>query len=140
MKQLLLMFGILDRKDFLSFVIQFIKFGIVGVSNTLISLAVYYFLIYLGINYLLACSIGFVVSVANAYYWNSRYVFKKSDKNKIRTLLKTYSSYGITFFLSLGLMFLMVDILGISEYIAPLVNLCITIPINFLLNKFWAFS
>ena len=33
-----------NKKDFLKIIIQFIKFGIVGVSNTLISLGIYYIL------------------------------------------------------------------------------------------------
>jgi putative flippase GtrA len=33
----------------------------------------------------------------------------------------------------------MVNYLNISEFIAPILNLIITIPLNFLLNKFWAF-
>ena len=53
---------------------QFIKFGIVGVSNTLISLAVYQLALNaLGLHYLAANALGLVISVVNAYYWNNRY-------------------------------------------------------------------
>ena len=55
---------------------QFIKFGIVGVSNTLISLAVYQLALNaLGLHYLAANALGLVISVVNAYYWNNRCVF-----------------------------------------------------------------
>ncbi|MDY4170537.1 MAG: GtrA family protein [[Ruminococcus] gnavus] len=30
--------------------------------------------------------------------------------------------------------------LGMSKYLAPLINLVISVPINFLLNKFWAYK
>jgi len=118
---------------------QFIKFGIVGVSNTLISLAVYYLLVFLGMHYLIAHAIAFVLSVLNAYYWNRKYVFDSAKQNTKNQLVKIYIAYGATFLLSLLLLFLMIDILDISHLIAPLINLAITVPLNFLLNKFWVF-
>lgn len=63
-----------------------------------------------------------------------------SQENKKKGLIKVYISYGSTFLLSTGLLYLMVDIAGISEYIAPLINLCATVPLNFVLNKFWVFK
>ena len=118
---------------------QFIKFGLVGISNTLLFFLIYYALLFVGIHYLLANTIAFFVSVLNAYYWNSKFVFKQT-KERYSTLARVYISYGFTFALSSGLLFFMIDILGISEYIAPILNLCITIPLNFLLNKYWAFK
>ena len=119
---------------------QFIKFGLVGVSNTLISLGTYYLLYFLEINYLIANTIGFVVSVLNSYYWNNKYVFKKTQSGHLKPLIKTFLSYGSTFLLSSFLLFVMVQHLGISEVIAPIITLVITIPLNFLMNKFWAFK
>jgi putative flippase GtrA len=139
MKKLLRKLGITDKASFFAFTKQFIKFGIVGVSNTLIALAVYYVLIYLGIHYIIANVAAFVLSVCNAYFWNSRFVFSKKKGDGAKPFIKTFVAYGITFILSTGLLFLMVDIFGISEWLAPLLNLCVTIPVNFLLNKFWAF-
>ena len=116
---------------------QFIKFGIVGASNTLIFLAIYYLLVFLGVHYILANVIGFVVSVCNAYYWNSRKVFKAQGGKS--AVIRTFAAYGATTLLSTGLMFVMVDVFGISQYIAPIINLFITIPANFVLNKLWVF-
>ena len=120
---------------------QFIKFAIVGCSNTLINLATYYALLFLGIHYLAAYTIGFLVSVCNAFYWNNKYVFKnKQEKNIIKAFFKVFSSYGFTFILSILLMSLMVEILGVTSIIAPIIKLIVTIPLNFILNKVWAFK
>lgn len=121
-------------------IIQFIKFGIVGCSNTLISLAIYYVLIYFHINYIVANTVGFIVSVLNAYYWNKRFVFKVDKEKDMKALIRTFVSYGSTFILSTLLLFIMVNQLGISEILVPIINLMITIPLNFVLNKFWAFK
>lgn len=128
------------KKDSVKIIIQFIKFGMVGVSNTLISLLIYYALIYFNTDYVISNTIGFVVSVLNAYYWNNKYVFNKSDGGNLKPLIKTFASYGATFILSTILLIIMVDYLSISQILAPILNLIITIPLNFLLNKFWAFK
>lgn len=145
MKKLLEKIGVDDKKKIKEVVVQFIKFGAVGLSNTFISLAIYYLLVFLGCNYIVANTVGFIVSVLNAYYWNNKYVFKSDKevvekKSKVKKLAKVYISYGITFLLSTALLYVMVDILHISEFIAPIINLCITTPLNFLLNKLWAFK
>lgn len=118
---------------------QFIKFGLVGLSNTAISMSLYYALVYLGVNYLVANLIGFMISVLNSYYWNNRYVFNKTEEGHLKPIIKTYLAYGSTLLLSTFLLYVMVQQLGISQWIAPLLNLAITIPINFLINKLWAF-
>lgn len=130
---------------------QFIKFCIVGVSNTLLS-----YLLYSGTLLLLrfteipvkygiyiAHTVQFVISVAWSFYWNNRYVFALDEgQHRVwwRTLLKTYASYAFTgLFLNALLLGLWVNLLGISEYIAPFLNLLINVPVNFLINKYWAF-
>lgn len=123
---------------------QFIKFGIVGLSNTIISLGVYELCLYLGVHYLLADPIGLVVSVVNAYYWNNRVVFgdgqKKPFGHHVRMYLKSLTAYGGTFVLNLLLLLLWVEIVGVPEWLAPFINLAITIPLNFLVNKYWTFG
>ena len=95
---------------------------------------------YFNVNYIVANTIGFIVSVLNSYYWNNKYVFDKTEGGTVKPLIKVFMSYGSTFLLGTFLLFLMVQVIGLSELIAPLINLVITIPINFLLNKFWAFK
>lgn len=125
--------------------VQFFKFGIVGVSNTLISLAVYYIFIFIDNSlYIIGNTAGFIISTINAYFWNNKFVFKNKDtnaeKNTKQKIIKTYISYGFTLLLGTVLIALQVEILDIDEKIAPLVNLIITVPLNFLLNKLWIYQ
>lgn len=121
--------------------LQFVKFGIVGLSNTLISLMVYYIFLYIGPGLYMAGNVaGWVVSVANAYFWNNRYVFKDAGGGAARKLLKTYVSYGASFLLATGLLAVQVEILGVSRGIAPAINLLVTVPLNFVVSKFWTFK
>ena len=61
---------------------QFIKFGLVGISNTLVAYVTYSLCVYIGIHYLIANAIGFFISVLNAYYWSDRFVFKKGKEKQ----------------------------------------------------------
>ena len=122
---------------------QFIKFGIVGLGNTIISLGVYEVCLYLGMHYLPADALGLVISVINAYYWNNRCVFgdgqKKPFGEHVRMYFRSLTAYGGAFVLDSLLLMLWVEIVGLPEVIAPVLNLCITIPLNFLVNKYWTF-
>lgn len=129
-----------NKEKYSNLIKQFVKFGLVGVSNTVLNLVVYYGLLYLGVHYLIANTAGFLVSVLNAYYWNKKFVFKNLETKISKSLIKTYVSYGSTFLLGTGLMFVMVHYLHVSETVAPIINLLVTIPLNFLLNKFWTFK
>ena len=130
--------------------IEFVKFGVIGFTNTVISYVIYVlsllFLQCLGIfpniDYLIAQVIGFVLSVLWSFYWNNRVVFKDENKkrNIFRALMKTYVSYAFTgLFLNSVLSILWVEVLHWSKMIAPIVNLLVSVPLNFLMNKFWAF-
>jgi len=130
-----------SKEDFYRFVKQFTKFGMVGVLNSAISLGIYYaFVVFNPTLYIIGNTVGFVVSVLNAYYWNNKYVFQKSEQGHLKTISKTFMAYGGTFVLSTALLYVMVEYLGISKVFAPIINLIITIPLNFLINKFWAFK
>ena len=128
----------LDVKKF-NAVIQFIKFSIVGFSNTVISLFVYYVLLWLKCNYLIANAMSWIISVFNGFYWNNKYVFK-NENTWLKALIRTYISYGFSFILGNILLIVLIEFFNVSEIIAPLIILVITIPLNFLMNKFWTFK
>ena len=122
---------------------QFVKFGLVGVSNTLISLIVYWLTLnLLGWDKQVCNLVSFLISVANAYYWNYRYVFAQTYtlREHVWAYGRALLSYGATGLLLNGLLLaLWVDVCGLSANLAPIINLLVTIPLNFVLNKFWAF-
>lgn len=132
--------------------VQFIKFSLVGLSNTVISYVIYVVvLILLQVNeillshdYLVAQGISFVISVAWSFYWNNKYVFiteEGKERNILSALAKTYISYAFTgLFLNSILVIVWIEIFSFSKLIAPLFNLVVSVPINFLINKFWAFK
>lgn len=129
------------KEDVWNGLIQFVKFGIVGLTNNAISYIIYLILIWLGMHYTPANIIGFTVSVFNSYYWNNKYVFRnKVGRVWWKTFIKTYISYaGTGIIMSNVLLLFWIDVLGFSAVIAPLISLVIIIPINFIVNKLWAY-
>lgn len=131
-------------------VIQFIKFGLVGCSNVVVSYGIFllfYFLfqsfgIFPKADYLIAQFIGYVVSIFWAFFLNRKFVFR-SEKGTpwIPELVKTFISYSFTgVFLNTVLSYLWVEVIGLPKIVAPIINVFINVPINFILNKLWAFK
>lgn len=131
----------MSLKDNLSRTVkQFLGFGMVGVCNNLICLAIYYLVIYFNTSwYLLGNTLGFIVSTLNAYLMNSKLVFKAKELNKLR-LVKTYCTYLISLGISTLLLYVWVNRLNIDARIAPILSLMVTVPFNFLLNRFWVYK
>ena len=129
--------------------VQFVKFGVVGVTNTLLSYVLNVMTLMLlkpyeiAWDYVIGNLVGFFLSVLWSFYWNNKLVFtlEKGQKRHLgKALFKTYISYSFTgIFLCNVLSYVWIDVLGISKLIAPVINLVVSVPINFLINKFWAF-
>lgn len=131
---------------------QFIKFGIVGLSNTIIGYTIYAITLFvlrrLGImtscDVYFAQFVMFLLSVAWSFYWNNRFVFvNNSDRknNVLIMLMKSYISYAFTgLLLSEVLLAIWVGVLRINGFIAPIINLFVTVPLNYVLQKRWVFN
>ena len=129
--------------------IQFIKYGLVGVGNSLITL----FLIFLcnevfGMKLMLADVIGYVAGLINSFIWNKNWVFK-SHNRKLRTEMALFC---IGFLLCFGLQFVSVIILRnpmkaldlsvfslspdmIGEYLAVCLGMVVYTVCNFIYNR-----
>ncbi|MDO4482995.1 MAG: GtrA family protein [Clostridia bacterium] len=141
------------RNPSLGGLLQFIKFGLVGVSNTLISYSIemlcYYVLFAASpmqesVKIFVTSLIAFIISVTNSYYWNNRFVFKSGAKLKVREhlgrYLRTVVCYGLTGMLLAPVMKMWLSGIGVPYWLASMGTLIVTIPLNFVMNKFWAFK
>ena len=120
---------------------QFLKFVLVGCSNTIILLAVYYIIIFiLGKQYyLFGQTLGYIAGIVNSFYWNSRCVFRNKSSQGWNAFVKMCFCYGSTYFLQMGLLYISVEMLKWSEVISPIIAIVITTPVNFIINKAFAF-
>ena len=90
---------------------------------------------------LVSSLLGFFISVLNSFYWNNKFVFKKTTRSILKPLLKSYVCYGSIFIMSYILnVFVFTKLLHLSHLYIPILQIFICTPLNFLSNKFWAFK
>nr|WP_296473015.1 GtrA family protein [uncultured Acetatifactor sp.] len=131
-------------------ILQFIKFGIVGATNTAISYLLNIAVLFLmrplnaAWDFVAGNVVSFLLSVLWSFYWNNRFVFTAKEGEErflLSALLKAYISYGFTgIILNNILSWFWIHVLYISKFTAPLINLIISVPLNFVINKFWTFK
>ncbi len=100
------------KKSFL----QLLKFGLIGVSNTLVD-----FLVTSALNaifgiYYLAKIIGYACGIANSYFWNSRWTFREERRRDRREILLFIAVNLVTLGLSLLLQWLFRDVWGLGDW------------------------
>ena len=74
--------NIRNKEDLKKLVLQFLKFGLVGLSNTAVSLAVYYLVLWIEPQlYIVGSVLGTILSITNAFFWNDHFVFKTKKRD-----------------------------------------------------------
>ena len=128
--------------------VQVFLFGLVGFSSALVNLGIYNLVLWIlqilrwfpGFDFLVAQFFGFVISVAWAFLFNRRYVFRTPDAPWKESLIKVYITYSLTGIgLSSLLSLLWVHVFGLPKEIVTILNDTLCFPVNFLLNKYWSF-
>lgn len=111
---------------------QTIRFGIVGVINTVVGYGVYFLMLRLKVVYVIALLISHIVGVTNSYFWNKYFTFK-SHRKSLKELVRFLSVYAVTFVVNLGILMVMVEKVKMGKEIAQVVALFIVTAISF----FW---
>jgi putative flippase GtrA len=119
--------------------VQFVKFGIVGVSNTLLTFAVYTLLLKVfGVWYLAASAIGFIVGAVNGFLLNRRWTFRGHVGDAFTPVRWTVVQ-GCGLLTNLGLVYLFVEEISLDKLIAQACATVIVTVITFLVNRAWTF-
>jgi putative flippase GtrA len=120
-------------------VAQFVKFGIVGVSNTVLSFAVYALLLKVfGVWYVAASGIGFAVGAVNGFLLNRRWTFKEHVGDALTPVRwGVVQSCGLA--LNLGLVYMFVDDLSLDKLIGQACATAIVTVLAFFVNRAWTF-
>ena len=119
--------------------VQFVKFGVVGVSNTLLAFTIYTVLLKVfGVWYLAASAIGFVLGAVNGFLLNRRWTFAGHVGDAL-TPVRWGVVQGCGLGLNLGLLYLFVDDAGIEKLLSQALATAIVTVITFLVNRAWTF-
>jgi putative flippase GtrA len=119
--------------------VQFVKFGIVGVSNTVLSLAVYAVLLKgFGVAYLAASAIAFAVGTVNGFLWNSRWTFREHVGDAL-TPVRWFVVQGFGLAVNLGLVYVFVHDAGLDKLVGQVCTTAIVTVCTFVANRAWTF-
>lgn len=118
---------------------QFVKFGLVGVSNTLITFVVYTVLLKaFGVWYVAASGIGFAVGAVNGFLWNRAWTFKGHVGDAL-TPVRWFVVQACGLLVNLGLVYLFVDGAGLDELLGQGFTIAIVTVLTFFANRSWTF-
>ena len=120
---------------------QAIKYGIVGVSNTLITMAVIWVMMKLfDCREGLSNFTGYVVGLLNSFIWNKQWTFRASSTGWTKSAIRFGIAFGVCYLLQWGLVIFLNDHLPIDHYYNHLIGMVFYTAINFVMNKFYTFK
>ncbi len=120
-------------------VVQFVKFGIVGVSNTALTFIVYTLLLKVfGVWYIAASAIGFVVGAVNGFLLNRRWTFAGHVGDAL-TPVRWAVVQGGGLGINLGLLYVLVHDAGLDKLLAQAAATVVVTVSTFVVNRAWTF-
>jgi putative flippase GtrA len=119
---------------------QFVKYGIVGASNTILTFVIYTVGVKLGVHYLFALLIGYLVGSLNSYVLNRRWTFRAGHL--------AHASVGTRFgfvqvcaiLANTGLLYLFVHDLRVEKILAQAILTVPVLAVTFFVNRVWSFA
>ena len=121
-------------------ILQLVKFGIVGVFNTLITaIVIWVMLKKLGASDYVSNIVGYMLGLINSFIWNRKWTFE-SKTNIASTFFKFIITFAICYLLQLGNLYLLLHFTSIDAYISQLLSILVYTIFNFILNKRYTFK
>lgn len=104
-----------------------------GAVNSASTYVLYILLLRL-VSYRVSYSLAYVSGIFISYYLNSRWVFK--EPLSLVKFLQYPAVYIVQYLLGLATLYICVDILAMSQWLAPLVVIAVTVPATFFLSRY----
>ena len=138
-------YGVMDMKITKNDIVQFLKFNIVGISNTLIDMGVFWLLtepaIGIGLYDVIANIISYSCGIINSYVWNSSWTFRKERKRTKLEMLLFLTVNLVSLAVSTGVIYLCGELIGIeSKIVCKLIAVAVSFTVNFIGNKLIVFK
>jgi len=119
---------------------QAVKFCIVGCINTLITLIIYNLCVWFGFHPIIGILAGYGCGIISSWNLNASWTFSKENKKGRIYFIKFLLIAICIIIISMLLTFILYNIFGMNKHLIPFLVLLITVPTNFLLNKYFVFT
>ncbi len=121
--------------------LQLIRFSIVGASGYAVNLILYALLVKrLGVEYLVAETVAWIVAAANNFVWNRHWTFRAGAGQVHAQAMRFFVVTLVALGCNLLVLRILVESAGMDKVIAEVLALAASTPLNFLGNKLWSFS
>jgi putative flippase GtrA len=112
---------------------EFVRFIICGAVNTAASYVIYLALLVF-VSYLFAYTISYILGIFTSYYLSARFAFRQ--KLRLSTALQYPAVYLFQYLFGVGLLYILVDWLGVGKRMAPVIVVLLAVPLTFLMSRF----
>jgi putative flippase GtrA len=119
---------------------QFIKYGLVGASNTVLTFVAYSVLVTVGLSYLIALVIGYLVGSLNSYVLNRHWTFRARDVAHTQAGSRFALVQACAIAANLALLYVFVHHLGIAKIPAQAILTVPVLVVTFFVNRVWSFA
>ncbi|HEY5584178.1 MAG TPA: GtrA family protein [Ruminiclostridium sp.] len=129
------------KEKFIKMFGQMIKYGLVGVINTLITGVIIFALMNgFGVSYKISNAVGFVAGFFNSFIMNKLWTFKGNQTPTLKQFIRFAAVFAVCYSLQLGLVVLLVEKLSVSKNISQLIGMVFYTLIGFFFNKLFTFK
>lgn len=125
---------------------EIIRYVIVGVLTTMVSLLSYFSLVHTFLNannpihLQIANATSWIIAVIFAFFTNRRFVFRSGEKNVLKQFLKFCCSRIGTLLIEMLFMFVMVTLLKNDDTISKILAQIVIMVLNYILSKLFVFN
>lgn len=119
---------------------QFVKYGLVGASNTIVQFVVYSVGVTIGVDYLVALVVGYLAGALNSYLLNRHWTFRAGHVAHTTAGSRFALVTACAIAANLGLLYLFVHHLGIAKIPAQAILTVPILAVTFPINRMWSFA
>lgn len=119
---------------------KFLRYFMVGGVSAAIDFTIYAGLLVVGLHYLVAGALSFVLAVAFNYAASIRFVFRSGYHPKHREIVLIYLVSGVGIVINLAILAASVEWLGLHPLIGKIVGTAAVFGWNFSARYFWIFA
>jgi len=116
---------------------KFFKFLFVGALNTVFAYSIYALFVSVGLIPNVALTLQYIIGILWNFKTTGSIVFKNRD-NKL--IFKFFGAYIITFIINSSILYLLVDVLNLNDYLAQALLVLPMAMVSFVIMKFWVFK
>ncbi|MGF7397711.1 GtrA family protein [Thermoanaerobacterium thermosaccharolyticum] len=118
--------------------LEFVKFNLVGIVNTLVDFAVFTVLTFFGTHYMLSQVISYSCGVVNSFIMNKYWTFGDKSSPHGYEVFKFIAVNAVSLAVSLSILYPLKPVVGVLS--AKIIATLFSMMINFVGSKLWVFK